>query len=1031
MQIKNKITVVFITVIMTVFFLSPFGGPYSLAAETLSEPEQAAEAAESENTRERKDEENPAQPEKAGQPEKAEKTEAEKGITGGAAESTDEKSESTDEGETKEAGSSGEEFEKVEEEESEQADGTKEAGTETEGTETKEATPDSTISGNGIPENKMLPEKEAEEIKISFWTKDEADKEYLLDTATPDKEGHVDFPPVPARPGLLFAGWQAEGMERVTPHAVFGNSMNLYASFIPDFEKAGKERAVSYRLANVRTSIGISTTKPQAGQSNTYTYTGGMQTFTVPETGWYNIYCYGAQGGMGGTDSGNFGELSGYSSLEAGKKGTLRANQAYLKKGQALQICVGQEPGKGSISVGEGSTNGNKWQTSLKDYVDGYATCSHTSGFPGGWDMYRGYPDGEFGGQADTICDNDKGHSGGAVGGGGGGSSYVMANGIKIISAAGGNGGAAYYKCPDGNGTVAGGKGGGVTTVAGTANVTWTNGINTTTTQARSGPGQVVITVYRVIPQVALSVPTDWTNQDVTITAAATSTGAGLSEEAYCWGMKDETGNILWEQDEEGNELFTAAAEYGVSQNGTYACKIRDTAGNTGWAEITVTNIDKLSPAGEIAADTAWTKENVLLTVTGNDIEETAEYGKSGLQTEAYCWGKVDEFGNMQWEQAEEKGGKEPEGEEPEGEELTPETPGLSAEGKKTGETPTELTDTLKWTAAAEYTASQNGTYACKIRDTAGNITKISFTVKNIDRTAPEITYEKEGKWYEGEMKVTFSARDIQPDGTPGCGLDEAAYSFDGNLFSSQNRKIIKEEGVYSIWVRDRLGNQSKHSFFMEHDKKKRKKEDGKKSLVTLPEIKERESDRNGEKKKPESGDEKEALAVSWENDKKMREGEAVKPEEITTQVQKLPVTQAERVEPVKEVEKKEDINREKRKGKIGKIVLYSAWLMAVLCGLLWLLLSLLLEHVIVYEKKEKGKYQRAGICAIIRKKEYKQINLLPYMEPGKEKEYKIKFGMFFVWLYGKDKVLIRTSRGVLLRNVAREIEIRKDVSDK
>lgn len=1029
MQIKNKITVVFITVIMTVFFLSPFLGSYSLAAETLSEQEQAVEAAESENTRERKDEENPEKQKEAGKPEETEKTETEKGITGGAAESTDEKSESTDEGETKEAGSSKEEFEKVEEEESKEADGTKEAVTETEGTGTKEAMPDSAISGNEIPENKMLPEEA--EIKISFWTKDEADNAYLLDTVKPDEEGHADFPPVPARPGLLFAGWQAKGMERVTPHTVFGNSMDLYASFIPDFEKAGKGRAVSYRLANVRTSIGISTTKPQAGQSNTYTYTGGMQTFTVPETGWYNIYCYGAQGGAGDTDSGNFGSLSGYSSVEAGKKGTLRANQAYLKKGQALQIRVGQEPNKGSISVGEGSTNGNKWQTSVKDYVDGYATCSHTSGFPGGWDMYRGYPDGEFGGQADTICDNDKGHSGGAVGGGGGGSSYVTADGTKIISAAGGNGGAAYYKCPDGNGTVAGGKGGGVTAVAGTANVTWTNGINLTTTQAHSGPGQVVITVYRIIPQVTLSAVTDWTNQDITITAAPTSTGAGLLEEAYCWGVKDETDNILWEQDKEGNERWTAEAEYAVSQNGTYACKIRDTAGNTGSAEITVTNIDKLSPAGEITADTAWTKGNVLLRVTGKDAAETKSYGKSGLQTEAYCWGMTDESGNTLWEQAEEEGGEEPEGEEPEGEEPIPETPGLSAEHEETRKNPTEPADTLKWTAAAEYTASQNGRYACKIRDTAGNITEISFAVKNIDRTAPEITYEKEGKWYGGEMKVTFSARDIQPDGTSGCGLDEAAYSFDGNLFSSQNRKIIKEEGTCFVWVRDRLGNQSKHSFFVEHDKKKRKKEDGKKSTVTLPERKEGELGRNGEKKKPENVDEKEALVISGENDKKIRQEEAVKPEEITTQVQKLPVMQAERVEPVKEVEKKEDTNKEKRKQEIGKIVLYSAWLMAALCGLLWLLFSLLLEHVIIYEKNEKGKYQRAGICAIIRKKEYKQINLMPYMEPGKEKEYKIKFGKFFVWLYGKDKVLIRTSRGVLLRNVAREIEIRKDLPDK
>ena len=107
----------------------------------------------------------------------------------------------------------------------------------------------------------------------------------------------------------------------------------------------------------------------------------------------------------------------------------------------------------------------------------------------------------------------------------------------------------------------------------------------------------------------------------------------------------------------------------------------------------------------------------------------------------------------------------------------------------------------------------------------------------------------------------------------------------------------------------------------------------------------------------------------------------------------------------------------------LSQKVLYSVWLAALLCGLFWLLVCLLLEHVTVFERDEKGRYKKIGRCAIFRKKDYKQINLRTLMREGQE-AVKVRFSMAFVLLYKNDKVLLRTYDGVELRNVAKEIEI-------
>lgn len=68
----------------------------------------------------------------------------------------------------------------------------------------------------------------------------------------------------------------------------------------------------------------------KTGESQEFTYTGGMQTFVVPQTGLYMLEVWGAQGGDYGVYDVKSGGLGGYS------KG-----HVILKKGDILYICVG------------------------------------------------------------------------------------------------------------------------------------------------------------------------------------------------------------------------------------------------------------------------------------------------------------------------------------------------------------------------------------------------------------------------------------------------------------------------------------------------------------------------------------------------------------------------------------------------------------------------------------------------------------------------------------------------------------------
>lgn len=596
-----------------------------------------------------------------------------------------------------------------------------------------------------------VSEEAAESIIISFYVPKDAEGEYeLLKKMAADEDGKVIFPDaddLPEIEGLYFTEeWQDEEFNSVDEDMIFEESCKLYAVFEED-ELPLLSAPIMRAPAQRASSYGIDANNPQVGQVNRYEYTGSNQTWKVPATGYYEIYCYGAQGGSSSAKQAGNNRGDRYITYYSVGTGSVRASRAKIKKDTILTIHAGGSGGNGYVYI-----------NTSKD--TGYADAGS-----GGWN------DGSKGNELENRINDDERYQAYATGGGGG-SSYIKLNDTAIISAQGGNGQSVYIHKENGNSKSGnGGRGGGSQQLNNADAVVWNTGeLDENASGQNSGNGYITIKVIKINPAVGLTCdPESWTNETVTITAATKSEGEGLPAEY-----------LSWEQDEDGNDIWTDSTTYVVSQNGTYTCKIRDVAGNIEKASIEITNIDRLLPEGELLPDTEeWTRDDIELTLNADDATASPEDGKSGLEDKAYLWGTADSDGVLLWE--------------------------LDADGNEA------------WTDATTYVASQNGTYACQIRDKAGNISEERIKVTNIDRTAPEIKAEHP-TWYSGETNVTWQGLDLQPDGTPGSGLHSEAYSFDGIDWTAENTQQITAPGTYIIYVRDAVENVGRYEIELLYD---------------------------------------------------------------------------------------------------------------------------------------------------------------------------------------------------------------------
>ena len=112
---------------------------------------------------------------------------------------------------------------------------------------------------------------------------------------------------------------------------------------------------------------------------------------------------------------------------------------------------------------------------------------------------------------------------------------------------------------------------------------------------------------------------------------------------------------------------------------------------------------------------------------------------------------------------------------------------------------------------------SANGIYSVKISlDPAvfgTSEAEVFIDVSNIDTTAPQIRgieYDTSDVWSLSN-EITVEALDIQPDGSPGSGLADEPYSFDGGVtWQASNTYTVSSSGTYEICVMDGCGNISR-----------------------------------------------------------------------------------------------------------------------------------------------------------------------------------------------------------------------------
>ena len=228
--------------------------------------------------------------------------------------------------------------------------------------------------------------------------------------------------------------------------------------------------------------------------------------------------------------------------------------------------------------------------------------------------------------------------------------------------------------------------------------------------------------------------PTAWTNKDVTLTITASDAESGLHDTPYSF---------------DGGKTWSASNTKVFTKNQVVNIQVRDKVGNIYETSVTISKIDKVLPTVNVTGNpTAWTKDDVTLTITASDAE-------SGLNT---AQGAYSFDGGTTWSN----------------------------------------------NTSKVYTKNTNG-IIIKVRDVAGNITTNTINITKIDKDAPTISsvVKNPDTWTTGNVTLTINATDA------GCGLHDTPYSFDGGKTWQKEASKVYTENTKNIVikVRDKLEN--------------------------------------------------------------------------------------------------------------------------------------------------------------------------------------------------------------------------------
>lgn len=252
---------------------------------------------------------------------------------------------------------------------------------------------------------------------------------------------------------------------------------------------------------------------------------------------------------------------------------------------------------------------------------------------------------------------------------------------------------------------------------------------------------------------------TTYTSGNVRLTAQA-SDDQKLADQPYYWSFDpiNANGQTL-------TETASASKYFTVTENGEVTLRVKDAMGKFSEEETyTVSIIDHTPPtiAGYTVTPSANAnaQDGVLIHV---NVEDTADAtgDTSGLPTNFVSWDGV-------W-------GKE------------------------------------------DLRVYENGTYQVKVRDSVGNVSKVTdIPIDFIKTKGPyigSIKRDKNASYITSPLKITVNGFD-----SDGTALEGRAYSWDGgNSWTSLKTKTVTENGEYIVTVRDAAGNTAEESVIVDN----------------------------------------------------------------------------------------------------------------------------------------------------------------------------------------------------------------------
>ena len=259
--------------------------------------------------------------------------------------------------------------------------------------------------------------------------------------------------------------------------------------------------------------------------------------------------------------------------------------------------------------------------------------------------------------------------------------------------------------------------------------------------------------------------PIEWTNGTVDISAVANDNESKLI--GYTITKSDKVPDN-WTA--VSGSPKSQSISHTVTENGTYYIWAKDTAGNTSYSTIKVTNIDKVKPTLKTPTidPTKWTNGGVKISaVTSDSDSKIAGYAVTTSDNSPANWTAVKN-------------------------------------------SPKDYT--------IVHTVTENGTYYVWVKDTAGNISYTNVKVANIDKTAPTIKNPTANPtaWTNGDVTIvtTLTDKDSKLVGynVTNSATAPATWTSIKNLETYDVNRKVTENGTYYIWTKDAAGNVSSSS---------------------------------------------------------------------------------------------------------------------------------------------------------------------------------------------------------------------------